>query len=96
MIYAQYTPAKPITGGVDAFTETMALLCDPHHGIISSVDDIGAVGHRIAHGGDISKAHVIDSTVRRSHRPNATLLLNDFLPAGTGAHPQSGTVGPAA
>lgn len=59
----QYTPSKPIMGCVDAFNEAMSLLSDSHQGIISSVDEIGAVGHRIAHGGDISKAHVIDSSV---------------------------------
>ncbi len=59
----QYTPSKPILGCVDAFSEAMTLLSDPQQGIISSVDEIGAVGHRIAHGGDISKAHVIDGSV---------------------------------
>ncbi len=30
----------------------LKLLCDPELGVISGVDEIGAVGHRVAHGGE--------------------------------------------
>jgi len=30
----------------------LKLLCDPELGVITSVDEIGAVGHRVAHGGE--------------------------------------------
>lgn len=30
----------------------LKLLCDPNLGVISSADEIGAVGHRVAHGGE--------------------------------------------
>ena len=31
----------------------LKLLCDPELGVISSADEIGAVGHRVAHGGEL-------------------------------------------
>ena len=38
----------------------LKLLCDGELGVISSVDEIGAVGHRFAHGGEIKKSSVLD------------------------------------
>lgn len=38
----------------------LKLLCDPELGVISKVDEIGAVGHRVAHGGEkLRKSSVI-------------------------------------
>ena len=37
----------------------LKLLCDAELGVISSVDEIGAVGHRFAHGGEIRKSSVL-------------------------------------
>ncbi|MBO5261993.1 MAG: acetate kinase [Clostridia bacterium] len=38
----------------------LKLLCDPELGVISGVDEIGAVGHRIAHGGEkIRKSSIL-------------------------------------
>ncbi len=38
----------------------LKLLCDGELGVISSPDEIGAVGHRFAHGGQIKKSSVLD------------------------------------
>ena len=41
----------------------LKLLCDKDLGVISSVDEIGAVGHRVAHGGEkLRKSSVIEDT----------------------------------
>lgn len=37
----------------------LSLLCDAELGVISSVDEIGAVGHRFAHGGEIRKSSIL-------------------------------------
>ena len=37
----------------------LSLLCDAELGVISSVAEIGAVGHRFAHGGEIRKSSVL-------------------------------------
>ena len=37
----------------------LSLLCDPELGVIASVDEIGAVGHRFAHGGEIKTSTVL-------------------------------------
>ena len=37
----------------------LKLLCDTELGVISGVDEIGAVGHRFAHGGEIRKSSVL-------------------------------------
>ena len=37
----------------------LKLLCDAQLGVIASVEEIGAVGHRFAHGGEIRKSSVL-------------------------------------
>ena len=37
----------------------LSLLCDKELGVISDVSEIGAVGHRFAHGGEIKKSSVL-------------------------------------
>ena len=37
----------------------LKLLCDAELGVISSVEEIGAVGHRFAHGGEIRKSSIL-------------------------------------
>ena len=36
----------------EALAMVLQLLVSPEHGVINSIDEIGAVGHRIAHGGE--------------------------------------------
>lgn len=36
----------------EALAMVLQLLVSPEHGVIASIDEIGAVGHRIAHGGE--------------------------------------------
>jgi len=43
----------------DAIKLVIDSLIDPNHGVISSTDEIGAVGHRVVHGGEYFKKSVI-------------------------------------
>ena len=38
---------------VDGIKKVLAALVDPNHGVIKSMDEIDAVGHRVVHGGEI-------------------------------------------
>ncbi|MFR9669034.1 MAG: acetate kinase [Rikenellaceae bacterium] len=47
--YSIHTPIENHTVGINLVLEA---LTNPEHGVISSLDVIGAVGHRVAHGGE--------------------------------------------
>ena len=43
----------------------MKALVDPEHGVIASEDEVGAIGHRVLHGGkDITKSCIVDQHVK--------------------------------
>ena len=42
----------PMKDHKDAIGNVIEALTDPEHGVIKSMDEIGAVGHRVAHGGE--------------------------------------------
>ena len=42
----------PMPTHKEAIEAVMAILVDPQDGVIKSVDEIDAVGHRVLHGGD--------------------------------------------
>lgn len=55
---------QPINNHLEAFNYLIDELLDKTTGVISSVDEIGAVGHRIVHGGEkFSKPIIIDDEV---------------------------------
>lgn len=47
-----YKKNDPIPTHADAFKLVLDSLVDPEIGVIKSVDEIGAVGHRVVHGGE--------------------------------------------
>ena len=47
-----YTANEPLADHKAAIELVLKLLCDAELGVISSPDEIGAVGHRFAHGGE--------------------------------------------
>ncbi|MCI1959601.1 MAG: acetate kinase [Clostridia bacterium] len=49
---AKYVCESPLNDHKDALKSVVNALLDPEHGVISSISEIGAVGHRVAHGGD--------------------------------------------
>ena len=54
--YYIQTPIQDHEVGVNL---VLKALTDPVHGVISSLDEIGAVGHRVAHGGEYFKKSMI-------------------------------------
>ena len=57
----------------DAVKLVMDALLDGNHGVIKSIDEINAVGHRVVHGGEsFSNSVVIDEKVKQ--KPENTPL----------------------
>ena len=54
-----YKTDYPMPTHSEAISLVLSLLTDKEHGVISSVDEIDAVGHRIAHGGEKYKVSTI-------------------------------------
>ena len=51
----------------EAISEVLRALADPENGVISSMDEIGAVGHRVVHGGEsFAESVLIDEDVLRA------------------------------
>lgn len=58
---------KPMKDHSDAITMVLEALTDANHGVISGMDEINAVGHRVVHGGEyFSKSVVIDAEVKKA------------------------------
>ncbi|HIZ84972.1 MAG TPA: acetate kinase [Candidatus Coprenecus stercoravium] len=45
--------SKPVPDHTEGIKSVLGLLTDPDHGVLSSLDQIEAVGHRVAHGGEL-------------------------------------------
>lgn len=71
----------------DAMRILLTILQDKEHGVISSLDEISAVGHRVVHGGErFSKATLVDDQVIKDiadlsdvaplHNPSAIMGIN--------------------
>jgi len=51
----------------DAIKFVVDALIDPNHGVIASMSEIGAVGHRVVHGGEyFSESVIIDDSVKKA------------------------------
>lgn len=58
---------SPMANHADAIKLVIAALLDEKHGVIKSMDEIGAVGHRVVHGGEyFSKSVIIDDEVKKA------------------------------
>jgi len=59
---------------VDAIRMVIDTLVDAEHGVIKSMNEIGAVGHRVVHGGEtFSRSVVIDDEVMKAIEANIEL-----------------------
>ena len=57
---------KPMPDHKVAIQMVLDALVDPEHGVVKSVDEISAVGHRVVHAGtNYSDAVIIDEDVKR-------------------------------
>lgn len=58
---------KPMKDHADAIQMVIDALVDAELGVIASMDEIGAVGHRVVHGGEyFSDSVVIDASVKKA------------------------------
>lgn len=48
----QYLVEMPMKDHIEASKQMLEALTDKQHGILSNMDEIGAVGHRVVHGGE--------------------------------------------
>lgn len=57
----------PMPSHADAIKLVIAALLNEKHGVIKSMDEIGAVGHRVVHGGEyFSESVIIDDSVKKA------------------------------
>lgn len=57
----KYVIEQPMKDHVAACQYMLSALTDKEHGVVSSMDEIGAVGHRVLHGGEKFTASVVIS-----------------------------------
>ncbi|MEG1880056.1 MAG: acetate kinase [Oscillospiraceae bacterium] len=56
---------NPMNDHSDAIKMVLEALTNPEHGVISSLDEISAIGHRVVHGGEFfNKSTIIDDDVK--------------------------------
>lgn len=69
-----YKTADNLPNHAVALQLVLKTLTDPEHGVIRSVDEIGAVGHRVLHGGDrLSGSVLVTGEVKKIIEENADL-----------------------
>lgn len=60
-----YIIEKPMKDHVEAANAMFSALTDPTHGVIKSLDDISAIGHRVLHGGiKLTESVLVDQHVK--------------------------------
>lgn len=60
----KYKLHKPVANHTDGIKSVLELLTSGEHGVLKSLSDINAVGHRVAHGGEyFSESKKIDASV---------------------------------
>ena len=61
--------SKPVPNHTEGIKSVLGLLTDPGHGVLKSLDQIEAVGHRVAHGGELfPESCVVDDKVMEGIR----------------------------
>lgn len=64
-----YVVKKPINDHVEAANIMFSTLTDPQNGVIKSLDEITAIGHRVLHGGiKLTESTVVDENVKNTIR----------------------------
>ena len=66
---------KKMDNHLEAIKEVLKIVVDEKYGVVKSLDEIGAVGHRVLHGGEVYKSSVvIDDEVMEN--------LRELIPLG--------------
>lgn len=61
----KYKLSKPVPDHTEGIKSVLALITDKERGVLASLDEIKAVGHRIVHGGEMfTKSCLIDEAVK--------------------------------
>ena len=55
----KYEVIKPIADHTTGLSMVLETLTDPTHGVIADLNEVKAVGHRVAHGGEFFKSSVV-------------------------------------
>ncbi len=70
----KYVIEREMPTHVEACKNMLSALTDAEHGVVKSMDEIGAVGHRVLHGGEkFTESVVIDDAVMEAIRENIPL-----------------------
>jgi acetate kinase len=70
----KFVVEEPMESHVEASKYMLKALTDSEHGVVSNMDEIGAVGHRVLHGGEKFTASVIiDEDVMEAIKENIPL-----------------------
>ena len=70
----EFTLEVPMKSHVEASRHMLDALTDKDHGVVKSMDEIGAVGHRVLHGGSkFSESVIIDQSVLDAIEENIPL-----------------------
>ena len=65
----KYTYEKDVKNHEEAISFVMEQFTDKEHGVISSLDEINAIGHRVVHGGEkFNKSVIITEEVKNTIR----------------------------
>ena len=73
-----------INDHTEAFEMVMKALTDPEKGVVASMDEVGAIGHRVLHGGeDFTSSVIVDDEVLKICDRN-TVLGPLHMPANIG------------
>ena len=70
----KYEKDIPMPTHKEAIEAVMSILVDPEYGVIKSVDEIDAVGHRVLHGGDkFVESCIIDEACKQAPSARCTI-----------------------
>lgn len=68
----EYIVEIPMNDHVEASKQMLKALTDDQNGVVKNMDDIGAVGHRVVHGGeDFTKSTLIDDNCIKAIEENS-------------------------
>lgn len=68
----KYVVEMPMSDHIEASKQMLLALTDARHGVVASMDEIGAVGHRVVHGGEhFTTSSLIDEDCLKAIEENS-------------------------
>lgn len=59
---------KPMPSHIEAVEYVFDALTDENHGLVKTIDEVDAIGHRIVHGGENKESQIIDEDLKEDIR----------------------------